>query len=205
MRSGPSLCQYQPPRNRHRGAATASPAGGQHDQAFGPGDAGVEQVVLQQGVGAHRQRHDHRVLPQLEAPGRGRSDFKAEPHPQAGPRDRPGRAGEARRREQRGAGAGLAAAVAAARRTWPTRFERLRSGTFGALHERVEARPRELRIGRMRVKPLFAPRHGPEKQMIQAGSGWTSRCSPFAQFSGIDDTMAGLVGERAASGVGFPS
>jgi hypothetical protein len=44
-------------------------------------------------------------------------------------------------------------------RGWPIaglyeEFERLRSGTFGALHERVEARPRELRIGRVRVKPL---------------------------------------------------
>ena len=44
-------------------------------------------------------------------------------------------------------------------RGWPIaglyeEFERLRSGTFGALHERVEARPRKLRIGRVRVKPL---------------------------------------------------
>jgi hypothetical protein len=31
-----------------------------------------------------------------------------------------------------------------------SRSARLRSGTFGALHEWVEARPRELRIGRVR-------------------------------------------------------
>ncbi|HEY3409392.1 MAG TPA: phospholipase D-like domain-containing protein, partial [Propionicimonas sp.] len=53
-------------------------------------------------------------------------------------------------------------------------FERLRSGTFGDLHERVESRPREFNLGRVRVKPLFAPRHGPEmevmKQMLKAKS-----------------------------------
>ena len=43
-------------------------AADQHDQAFGPGDGGVEQVALEQGVGAHGQRHDHgRVLAALGA------------------------------------------------------------------------------------------------------------------------------------------
>lgn len=72
-------------------------------------------------------------------------------------------------------------------------FDRLRQGTFGDLHERVEPRPREFRLGRMRVKPLFAPRHGPEmeimKQMLKARSRIDFAMFTFAQSSGIDDTM----------------
>ena len=37
-------------------------------------------------------------------------------------------------------------------------FTRLRDGTFGDRHERVEPRPREFSLGKVRVKPLFAPR-----------------------------------------------
>jgi phosphatidylserine/phosphatidylglycerophosphate/cardiolipin synthase-like enzyme len=81
-------------------------------------------------------------------------------------------------------------------------FERLRSGTFGALHERVEAHPRELQIGQVRVKPLFAPRHGPEmeimKQMIKARERVDFAMFTFAQSSGIDDTMGRLVGANLA-------
>ena len=81
-------------------------------------------------------------------------------------------------------------------------FERLRAGTFGDLHERVEARPREIRIGSVRVKPLFAPRHGPEmeimKQMIKARERVDFAMFTFAQSSGIDDTMARLVGDGLA-------
>jgi phosphatidylserine/phosphatidylglycerophosphate/cardiolipin synthase-like enzyme len=61
-------------------------------------------------------------------------------------------------------------------------FTRLRLGTFGALHERVEPRPQELRIASVRVKPMFAPRHGPEMEIMNRCSKphpeWTSRCSP---------------------------
>jgi phosphatidylserine/phosphatidylglycerophosphate/cardiolipin synthase-like enzyme len=77
-------------------------------------------------------------------------------------------------------------------------FERLRSGTFGALHERVEPRPAELRIGTVRVKPLFAPQQGPEmeimKQMLKASARVDFAMFTFAQSSGIDDTMIRLVG-----------
>lgn len=76
-------------------------------------------------------------------------------------------------------------------------FERLRSGTFGDLHERHEARPVELRIGGVRVKPLFAPRHGPEmeimKQMLKARRSVDFAMFTFARSSGIDDTMIRLV------------
>ena len=77
-------------------------------------------------------------------------------------------------------------------------FERLRAGTFGDLHERVEPRPRELHIGTVRVKPLFAPRHGPEmeimKQMIKAKQRVDFAMFTFADSSGIDDTMIRLAG-----------
>ncbi|GAA1314104.1 phospholipase D-like domain-containing protein [Pseudonocardia xinjiangensis] len=77
-------------------------------------------------------------------------------------------------------------------------FERLRSGTFGDLHERHEPRPREMRIGSVRIKPLFAPRHGPEmeimKQMLKAEHSVEFAMFTFARSSGIDDTMVRLVG-----------
>ena len=75
-------------------------------------------------------------------------------------------------------------------------FERVRAGTFGALHERVEPRPQEFTLGRVRVKPLFAPRHGPEmeimKQMLKAASSVDFAMFTFAQSSGIDDAMIRL-------------
>lgn len=78
-------------------------------------------------------------------------------------------------------------------------FDRLRAGTFGAMHERVEPSPRELRIGKVRVKPLFAPRHGPEmeimKQMLKARKRIDFAMFTFAKSSGIDDTMIRLVGK----------
>jgi phosphatidylserine/phosphatidylglycerophosphate/cardiolipin synthase-like enzyme len=75
-------------------------------------------------------------------------------------------------------------------------FDRMRSGTFGALHERVEARPVEFTLGKVRVKPLFAPRHGPEmeimKQMLKASTSVDFAMFTFATSSGIDDTMVRL-------------
>lgn len=68
--------------------------------------------------------------------------------------------------------------------------------TFGDLHERVEPRPKEFTLGRMRVKPLFAPRHGPEmevmKQMLKAKKSIDFAMFTFASSSGIDDTMLRL-------------
>jgi phosphatidylserine/phosphatidylglycerophosphate/cardiolipin synthase-like enzyme len=80
-----------------------------------------------------------------------------------------------------------------------TEFERSRSGTFGELHERQEPRPAEFRLGKIRVKPLFAPFHGPEmeimKQMLKAKTSIDFAMFTFAQSSGIDDTMFRLVGQ----------
>ena len=84
-------------------------------------------------------------------------------------------------------------------------FLRMRSGTFGALHERVEARPAEFRLGRVRVKPLFAPRHGPEmeimKQMLKASASVDFAMFTFARSSGIDDTMIRLAPSMRIRGV----
>jgi phosphatidylserine/phosphatidylglycerophosphate/cardiolipin synthase-like enzyme len=75
-------------------------------------------------------------------------------------------------------------------------FDRLRSGTFGDLHERVEPRPDEFRLGKVRVKPLFAPRHGPEmeimKQMLKAKKSIDFAMFTFSNSSGIDDAMLRL-------------
>ena len=75
-------------------------------------------------------------------------------------------------------------------------FQRLRSGTFGDLHERVEPRPAEFQLAHMRIKPVFAPEQGPEmeimKQMLKAKTSIDFAMFTFAQSSGIDDTMIRL-------------
>ncbi|GAA1654020.1 phospholipase D-like domain-containing protein [Actinoplanes couchii] len=76
-------------------------------------------------------------------------------------------------------------------------FQRMRSGTFGALSERINSRPAEFRLGGIRVKPIFAPRHGPEmeimKQMLKARERVEFAMFTFARSSGLDDTMAWLL------------
>ncbi|GAB3267989.1 phospholipase D-like domain-containing protein [Kineosporia babensis] len=83
-----------------------------------------------------------------------------------------------------------------AARTYLAEFERMRAGTFGALRERVEPRPVEFRLGKVRVKPVFAPRQGPEmeimKQMLKAATSIDFAMFTFARSSGIDDTMIRL-------------
>lgn len=75
-------------------------------------------------------------------------------------------------------------------------FDRLRAGTFGDLHERVEPKPAEFTLGKVRVKPVFAPRQGPEmeimKQMLKSASSVDFAMFTFARSSGIDDTMIRL-------------
>jgi phosphatidylserine/phosphatidylglycerophosphate/cardiolipin synthase-like enzyme len=85
----------------------------------------------------------------------------------------------------------------AASAQYQAEFDRMRSGTFGDLHERHEARPVEFRLGGIRVKPLFAPWHGPEmeimKQMLKSAARIDFAVFTFAQSSGIDDTMIRVV------------
>ncbi|UOE43491.1 phospholipase D-like domain-containing protein [Agromyces larvae] len=75
-------------------------------------------------------------------------------------------------------------------------FERMWTGTFGALSERVQPRPSEFGLPKVRVKPLFAPRHGPEmeimKQMLKSTERIDFAMFTFSQSSGIDDTMIRL-------------
>ena len=75
-------------------------------------------------------------------------------------------------------------------------FLRYRGGTFGELHERHEPKPSEFRLANIRVKPLFAPMHGPEmelmKQMLKARTSIDFAMFTFAESSGIDDTMIRL-------------
>ncbi|MFC7531919.1 phosphatidylserine/phosphatidylglycerophosphate/cardiolipin synthase family protein [Actinoplanes sp. GCM10030250] len=76
-------------------------------------------------------------------------------------------------------------------------FQRMRTGTFGAMQERVPTRPSEIRLGKIRVKPIFAPDQGPEmeimKQMLKARERVDFAMFTFAQSSGIDDTMISLL------------
>jgi phosphatidylserine/phosphatidylglycerophosphate/cardiolipin synthase-like enzyme len=76
-------------------------------------------------------------------------------------------------------------------------FTRLRTGTFGDLHERHEPRPSEFSLAKIRIKPVFAPDQGPEmeimKQMLKAKTSIDFAMFTFAQSSGIDDTMIRLV------------
>jgi phosphatidylserine/phosphatidylglycerophosphate/cardiolipin synthase-like enzyme len=94
---------------------------------------------------------------------------------------------------------------AAAAGQFAREFDRMRAGTFGELRERHEPRPREFTLGRVRVKPLFAPRHGPEmeimKQMLKARERIDFAMFTFAQSSGIDDTMIRLTPGVAIRGV----
>ena len=83
-----------------------------------------------------------------------------------------------------------------AAKQYAAEFQRLRDGTFGDKHERVEPRPKEFGLGGMRVKPLFAPRHGPAmevmKQMLKATKSIDFAMFTFSNSSGIDDTMLRL-------------
>lgn len=75
-------------------------------------------------------------------------------------------------------------------------FASMRSGSFGELNERSQPRPMERDLAKIRVKPLFAPQHGPEmeimKQMLKSASSVDFAMFTFARSSGIDDTMIRL-------------
>jgi phosphatidylserine/phosphatidylglycerophosphate/cardiolipin synthase-like enzyme len=92
-----------------------------------------------------------------------------------------------------------------AAKAYAAEFERLRSGTFGELHERTESRPRAFNLGHLRIKPCFAPWQGPEmeimKQMLKSANRIDFAMFTFAESSGIDDTMERLVKSVAIRGV----
>jgi phosphatidylserine/phosphatidylglycerophosphate/cardiolipin synthase-like enzyme len=81
-------------------------------------------------------------------------------------------------------------------RIYAAEFEELWTGTFGVMQERHGPRPEEFKVSGVRVKPLFAPDHAPEmevmKQMLKAKKRIDFAMFTFANSSGIDDTMIAL-------------
>ncbi len=75
-------------------------------------------------------------------------------------------------------------------------FAEIWTGTFGTKRERHERKPREPRVSGVKMKPIFAPDHQPEmeimKQMLKARSRVDFAIFTFSQSSGIDDTMIAL-------------
>jgi phosphatidylserine/phosphatidylglycerophosphate/cardiolipin synthase-like enzyme len=72
-------------------------------------------------------------------------------------------------------------------------FDEIRQGHFGKLNEGHDPKPQEVLVNSIRVKPLFAPDHMPEmeimKQMAKAKKNINFAIFTFAQSSGIDDQM----------------
>ncbi len=75
-------------------------------------------------------------------------------------------------------------------------FAEIWTGTFGTKRERHERKPREPRVSGIKIKPIFAPDHQPEmeimKQMLKARQRVDFAIFTFSQSSGIDDTMIAL-------------
>ena len=72
-------------------------------------------------------------------------------------------------------------------------FAEIRQGRFGKKSVDREERPREATVSTIRVKPLFAPDHAPEmeimKQVLKAQHRIDFAAFTFAQSSGIDDAL----------------
>lgn len=72
-------------------------------------------------------------------------------------------------------------------------FREIREGRFGKFSVAHGPAPKEARVSDIRVKPLFAPDHGPEmeimKQIMKAQHRIDFAAFTFAQSSGIDDAL----------------
>ncbi|EBA05055.1 Phosphatidylserine/phosphatidylglycerophosphate/ cardioli pin synthase and related enzyme [Rhodobacteraceae bacterium HTCC2150] len=72
-------------------------------------------------------------------------------------------------------------------------FAEIRAGRFGRNSLDPSEVPKEARVSGMRVKPLFAPDHSPEmeimKQILKARTRVDFAAFTFAQSSGIDDAL----------------
>ncbi|MEM7059731.1 MAG: phospholipase D-like domain-containing protein [Pseudomonadota bacterium] len=72
-------------------------------------------------------------------------------------------------------------------------FKEIREGRFGKFSVAHGPAPKDATVSGMRVKPLFAPDHGPEmeimKQILKAQERIDFACFTFAQSSGIDDAL----------------
>lgn len=72
-------------------------------------------------------------------------------------------------------------------------FRELQKGRFGRESIDRDEKPKEVTVSQVRVKPLFAPDHGPEmeimKQILKAKNRIDFAVFTFAQSSGIDDAL----------------
>ena len=84
-------------------------------------------------------------------------------------------------------------------------FHEIETGSFGKRSIGHEKKPREPMVGDVRVKPCFAPDHGPEmeimKQMLKARDRIDFAIFTFSGSSGIDDTMLTIHSDVAIRGV----
>jgi len=75
-------------------------------------------------------------------------------------------------------------------------FAEIWDGTFGKLRHRHEPSPRNLRIGGIGVRALFAPDHAPEmeimKQILKAKERVDFAIFTFSKSSGIDDALVAV-------------
>ena len=76
---------------------------------------------------------------------------------------------------------------------YKSEFAEIQQGNFGRNSIGRDEKPREARVSGIRVKPLFAPDHSPEmeimKQILKAKTRIDFAVFTFAQSSGIDDAL----------------
>jgi len=76
-------------------------------------------------------------------------------------------------------------------------FDEIWDGTFGKNRNRHDPKPGLVTVSKVKVKPLFAPDHSPEmeimKQMMKAKKRIDFAIFTFSKSSGIDDAMAALI------------
>ena len=78
-------------------------------------------------------------------------------------------------------------------RTYKREYEEIQQGHFGKLDEGHDSAPAEVQVSNIRVKPLFAPDHSPEMEIMKQISKAKRRIDfaifTFASSSGIDDQL----------------
>lgn len=76
---------------------------------------------------------------------------------------------------------------------YDTEFKEIQQGQFGKINEGHDSAPAEVEVSGVRVKPLFAPDHNPEmeimKQIAKAESRIDFAIFTFSASSGIDDQL----------------
>lgn len=77
--------------------------------------------------------------------------------------------------------------------TFKKEFREIQQGRFGKLSVDQDEKPKEASVSGIRVKPLFAPDHAPEmeimKQILKAKERIDFAVFTFSQSSGIDDAL----------------